>query len=95
METQLRQLSSHELGGDTQRRLRVVSKKFDQTYKHLILPIWLATYTYQDKVYHFVVNGQTGKVSGKKPLSWIKIGLAVFLFLAFLGTLWFVKQGQI
>ena len=94
METQLRQLSSHELGGDTQRRLRVVSKKFDQTYKHLILPIWLATYTYKDKVYHFVVNGQTGKVSGKKPLSWIKIGLAVFLFVAFLATLWFVKEGQ-
>ncbi len=94
MDGQLRQLSAQELGGDTQRRLRVVSKKFDQTYKHLILPIWLATYTYQDKVYHFVINGQTGRVSGKKPLSWIKIAFAVFLFLAIIGTIYYFGEVQ-
>jgi DNA-directed RNA polymerase subunit RPC12/RpoP len=95
IDAQLLQLCERELGGDTQRRLKVVSKKLDQTYKHLILPIWLATYTYQGKIYHFIINGQTGRVSGKKPLSYWKIGFAVFLFVAFLATLWLIQQGHI
>jgi DNA-directed RNA polymerase subunit RPC12/RpoP len=92
MDEELRQMASRALGGDTQRRLRVVSKKFDKTYKHIILPIWLATYVYKDKVYHFVVNGQTGKISGKKPLSWLKIAFAVLLFVGFLATLYYLRE---
>ncbi len=95
MDAELKQLAARELGGDTQRRLRVVSKKFDKTYKHIILPIWLATYTYNEKVYHFIVNGQTGKVSGKKPLSWIKIVLAVLLFAGFLATLYYLRESGV
>ena len=92
MDTELRGMASRELGGDTQRRLRVISKKFDKTYKHIILPVWLATYVYNDKVFHFLVNGQTGKVSGKKPLSYIKIAIAVVLLLAVLGLLWYLNE---
>lgn len=92
MDQELRSMSSRELGGDTQRRLRVVSRKFDKTYKHIILPVWLATYVYNNKVYHFLVNGQTGKVGGKKPLSWIKITLAVLAFAAFLFAIWYMRE---
>ena len=34
-----------------------------------MLPVWFMTYKYQDKMYEFAVNGQTGKVVGKLPLS--------------------------
>lgn len=95
MDEELRHMASRALGGDTQRRLRVVSKKFDKTYKHIILPIWLATYVYKEKVYHFVVNGQTGKISGKKPLSWIKIAFAVLLFAGFLATLYYLRAFEV
>jgi DNA-directed RNA polymerase subunit RPC12/RpoP len=81
MDRHLYNMASHSLGGDTQRNLSVQSQKFDQTFKHLIMPVWLASYTYNDKIYRFVINGQTGKVHGKKPYSWIKITFAVLLLI--------------
>jgi len=30
----------------------------------------IASYRYSDKVYHFLVNGQTGEVQGQAPISW-------------------------
>lgn len=46
-------------------------------YKYLLLPIWMAHFTYNGKVYQFMVNGQTGKVSGKTPISAAKVALTV------------------
>lgn len=59
-------------------------------YKYLLLPVWMAHFTYKGKVYQFMVNGQTGKVSGKIPLSAAKIALTVVAGLIILGILfWF------
>ncbi|MGB0863427.1 MAG: hypothetical protein ACPG19_06965 [Saprospiraceae bacterium] len=94
MDASLRSMASHKLGGDTQRRLRVVSQKSDKTYKHLILPVWLATYIYKEKIYHFIINGQTGKVGGKKPYSWIKITLTVILAIIVIGGLYLLSESK-
>ena len=39
----------------------------DMTFKHILLPIWIGTYRFQNKEFHILVNGQTGKVGGEKP----------------------------
>jgi hypothetical protein len=49
------------------------------TFKHILLPVWVAAYRYGGKPYRFVVNGQTGKVQGERPYSAIKIAIAVIL----------------
>jgi len=49
------------------------------TFKHILLPVWLAAYKYNGKTYRFVVNGQTGRVQGERPWSAIKIAIAVVL----------------
>ncbi|MBF9224121.1 primosomal protein N' (replication factor Y) - superfamily II helicase [Hymenobacter ruricola] len=67
------------LGGDTQRGLRVDTTFSEESFKHLLLPLWLCAYTYRGKLYHFLVNGQTGKVSGSRPLSFWKVLLLVLL----------------
>ena len=41
------------------------------------MPIWIAAYKYRGKSFRFVVNGQTGAVSGERPWSAWKIALAV------------------
>ncbi len=65
------------LPGDTHSDLRVETY-FDDVHSDLILlPIYLLSYRYGDKLYRFLLNGQTGKAAGDKPLSWPKIGLAV------------------
>ncbi len=48
-------------------------------YKYLLLPVWISSFKYKDKVYNFMVNGQTGKVSGKTPVSPLRVTLAVVL----------------
>jgi hypothetical protein len=47
------------------------------TFKHVLLPVWLAAYKYRGKTYRFVVNGRNGKVQGERPYSAIKIAIAV------------------
>lgn len=49
------------------------------TYKYLLLPVWLSTYKYKGKIYHFMVNGQSGRAGGQVPTSWLRIAIAILL----------------
>jgi len=70
-------LCSGDVPGDTQRNLHVETAFSQMTFKHLLLPMWVAAYRYRDASYRFLVNGQTGKTTGEAPLSWWKIAGAV------------------
>ncbi len=65
------------LPGDTYRGLRVATRFSRINSDLILLPIYLLSYRYRDKVYRFLINGQTGKVAGDKPLSWRRIAVAV------------------
>jgi hypothetical protein len=66
-----------DVPGDTCRDLRATHQYEATTFKHVLLPMWIAAFRYGDQVHRFLVNGQTGKVSGAAPLSWTKILLVV------------------
>ena len=83
-----RSACASDIPGDTYRNLRVQTRFQDTTFKHVLLPIWIASYRYQQKVYHFLVNGQTGKVKGEAPISWWKVALAVLIVLALLAVVY-------
>lgn len=51
------------------------------TFKYILLPVWMGTYRYGDAVYPVWINGQTGKVGGKKPRDVFKIGALVLVVL--------------
>lgn len=95
MDNKIRHMCSAQLGGDTQRNLQISSKKHSQTFKHIVLPVWICSYVFQDKVYHFTINGQTGKVYGQKPLSWIKIAILVLLFVLFILGIYLLRESGI
>lgn len=95
MDARLRDMASTKLGGDTQRGLSVQSEKWDQTFKHIMLPVWMCSYIYNNKTYQFAVNGQTGKINGTKPTSWVKVTFFVLFILAIIGGIVFiVMQNQ-
>ena len=73
----IRQLCARDIRADTHRNLRVDPTFQRQTFKHVLLPIWLVGYQYGSKDYQVVVNGATGQVAGEYPKSWVKIALAV------------------
>jgi hypothetical protein len=72
----------------------------DMTFKHVLLPIWIGTYHFQNKEFHILVNGQTGKVGGDKPKDTVKItfgALTVVMFMILLVViywLFFVVGGR-
>ena len=51
----------------------------DVTFKHVLLPIWCATYDYKGKAYQYIINGETGRIHGTYPYSWVKITILVIL----------------
>ncbi|MCM1127196.1 MAG: TFIIB-type zinc ribbon-containing protein [Lachnospiraceae bacterium] len=66
-----------ENNADRVRNLQVDSVFSKLTYKYLLLPVWISSYKYKEKVYQFMVNGQTGKVSGKTPISIPKVIITI------------------
>ena len=75
--------------GDTHRRLDVATE-FSRIHSDLcLLPIYILSYRYKEKVYRFLVNGQTGKVAGDKPLSTVRIVVAACVAAALLAAIGF------
>jgi DNA-directed RNA polymerase subunit RPC12/RpoP len=68
-----------DIGGDEQRIHDVDTDWSDETFKHILLPVWMAAYKYNGKSYRFLVNGQTGEVQGERPWSVWKIAIVVVL----------------
>ncbi|WP_299826626.1 TFIIB-type zinc finger domain-containing protein [uncultured Roseobacter sp.] len=68
-----------DIGGDRQRIHSVDTQMQDITFKHVLLPVWLAAYKYRGETYRFVVNGRSGKVQGERPWSAVKIAVAAIL----------------
>ncbi len=66
-----------DIGGDRQRIHDIDTDVSNVTFKHILLPVWLAAYKYRGETYRFVINGRSGRVQGERPWSVIKIAFAV------------------
>lgn len=51
------------------------------TFKLLLLPLWTAAYRYRNRTYYLLINGQTGKIAGQKPIDTVKIALLLLVVL--------------
>ena len=58
---------------DHARNIKVNSKFYNETYKNLLLPIYATSYSYKNKNYNVIINGQTGKIQGDYPKSVAKL----------------------
>tara|TARA_R110002110_G_scaffold30006_19_gene106785 strand:+ start:61 stop:1176 length:1116 start_codon:yes stop_codon:yes gene_type:complete len=83
-----------DIGGDRQRIHAIDTDLSALTFKHILLPVWLAAYKYRGKTYRFVVNGRSGRVEGARPYSAIKITIAVVLGLIAAGTAGYILAQQ-
>jgi hypothetical protein len=65
----------------------------EESWRYILLPVYVAAYRYQDKPYQVMVNGQTGTIAGQRPVDWTRVGLvaaalaAPGLLLCLLGLL--------
>ncbi|WP_420401582.1 DNA helicase PriA [Flagellimonas sp.] len=82
-----------DIGGDTQRVTQMDMQLTEETFKHILLPVYISAYRYQGKEYHFFINGENGQISGSRPYSFWKIFFAIVLGLALIGILVFLGKG--
>lgn len=93
MHAKLEALCAAQVPGDTHRNLRIVPTYSAQTFKHVLVPIWLLTYNYGRTAYQVLVNGYTGKIAGKHPYSVWKIVLLILVALIALGVFVMLEGG--
>ena len=81
-----------DIGGDTQRVSSLKMKLNEETFKHILLPVYVSAYMFNKKRYNFFVNGQTGTISGKRPYSFWKIFLFILAIIAVISIIILVSQ---
>jgi hypothetical protein len=75
------------LPGDVNRVDAIDSRIEVASRRLVLLPVWVATYRQGDVVLRLLVNGQTGKVVGRVPVSKAKVAALVLALLLVAGLL--------
>lgn len=87
MHQQLMGICGQRVPGDTHRNLRIQPAYSGETFKHILVPVWLLTYTFGAKTFQVVANGYTGVLAGQYPKSFWKIAFVVLLAIIAIGIL--------
>lgn len=70
-------ISSHH--ADYVDYLNIDTTYTDTVFNYMLLPLWVCSFAYRKKTYRFLINGRTGKSTGKTPTSPLKVCLAIFI----------------
>ncbi len=54
----------------------------NESWRYVLLPVYVAHYTYAGKTYQALVNGQSGAIAGQRPVDWNKVWLAIAAILS-------------
>jgi len=86
LETAIKGAIRRDIGGDRQ-QITSMNVNWDAVaFRHLLLPMWLAAFRYNGKIFHVAVNAQTGEVVGERPWSGQKIALFVLAIAALIAA---------
>jgi predicted RNA-binding Zn-ribbon protein involved in translation (DUF1610 family) len=66
-----------DTGSSHVRNMRMQADFADERWRYILLPIYLASYPFDQRTFQVMVNGQTGKVGGQKPVAWLRVWLAI------------------
>lgn len=75
------------LPGDEQRSLQVRTQMQINGSDLVLLPVHVLSYRYQGQVFRFLVNGQTGKIVGQKPISKRRITALIIVVILIIFSL--------
>ncbi len=53
----------------------------DESWRLILVPVFLTAYQYQNSTYQVIVNGQSGVVAGQKPVAWWKVWMVILALL--------------
>jgi hypothetical protein len=94
MNQKLEQMCAAQIRGDTYRNLVIHPTYSGRTFKHILVPIWMLTYTYGARVFQVIANGVSGQIAGQYPKSFWKVFFLVVGILILILLLMLFGQQQ-
>lgn len=93
MESKLRDMARNDVlkHYDEVRNVRIAPDYKEETYKHILIPLYATAYTYNNKNYTVLINGQTGKIKGDYPKSPVKIAIIIAVIIALIAGIFALK----
>lgn len=88
----VKQMCLYDIGGDYQILETYQTRHEKPTFKHVLLPAWIASYRYYGKIFHILVNARTGEVVGDRPWSVFKIVATAGFMLGLAAAILFLSQ---
>ncbi len=79
-----------QINADEVASLKFKTSYWNKKYKHILLPLWFSSFKYKNKSYGYMINGQTGRVEGKSPLSPWKVTALIAGIIALIGLGYFL-----
>lgn len=93
MREQTRQACLEGASTDMVRNFSMSMDFADESWRYILLPMYLSAFNHQGKPYQVMINGQTGAISGQRPVDWTRVWLVILallspgLFLGFIGLI--------
>ena len=81
-----------DIGGDEQRVHNIDTSYSEITFKHILLPVYIGAYRFNQKIYQVMINARTGEVQGDRPYSAWKIAFFVLFLLLIAGIIFYLKS---
>ncbi|NLE44120.1 MAG: YlaF family protein [Chloroflexi bacterium] len=72
-----REACHEDTGSAHVRSLQMAVDFAHERWRHILLPVYLASYRYEGRPFHVMVNGQNGQVAGQKPVDWLRVWLVI------------------
>ncbi|MDX2037505.1 MAG: zinc ribbon domain-containing protein [Isosphaeraceae bacterium] len=82
------------LPGDTHRDIQVETELEELDSDLILLPIYLRAYRYKGKLYRTLINGQTGRIEGEKPVSAERVVLFVLFWILLIAGIVLLVMGS-
>jgi Zn finger protein HypA/HybF involved in hydrogenase expression len=68
-------------GGSHIRSMTMSARLHDESWRYALVPVYATAYQFGERNFQVLVNGQTGKVAGQKPVVWWRIYAVIAVML--------------
>lgn len=66
-------LCHQQIHGDHVRNFEMAMDLADESWRYILLPVLVNAFPFREKTYRIMINGQTGRISGQRPVDWPKV----------------------
>jgi hypothetical protein len=77
-----RQACLDRIGSPHVRSFSMLLDFSDEQWRYILTPLYTSIYNFNDQPYQILINGQSGKIAGQRPVDWEKIWLVIAALLS-------------